>query len=139
MQLPFFFFFVHLCLVSAAARRFEKLLSTPADRHFDSDREIKVAAQMKRQMSCLLQTGRRMRQMVSLCRARAQSLGLSSCSVISIKEKAAVSTEQKSPSVWQGLAFNGKDWRWGHSGAQLYSIRPHYPPDTDISPLKRKF
>lgn len=132
-------FFVRLCLVSAAARRFEKLLSVPADRHFDSDREIKVAAQMKRQMSCLLQTGRRMRQMVSLCRARAQSLGLSSCSVISIKEKAAVSTEQKRPSVWQGLAFNGKDWRWGHSGAQLYSIRPHYPPDMDISPLKRKF
>lgn len=42
---------------------------------------------MKRQMSWLLQTGRRMRQMVSLCRARAQSPGLSSCSVISIKEK----------------------------------------------------
>lgn len=80
----------------------EKLLPAPADRHFDSDGEIKVAAQMKRQMSWLLQTGRRMRQMVSLCRARAQSLGLSSCSVISIKEKASVSSDQKSKSVWQG-------------------------------------
>lgn len=42
---------------------------------------------MKQQMSCLLQTSRRMQQMVSLCWACAQSLWLSSCSVISIQNK----------------------------------------------------
>lgn len=58
-----------------------------ADRRFDSDGKIKVAAQMKQQMSCLLQTGRRMQQMVSLCWACAQSLWLSSCLPISMQNK----------------------------------------------------
>lgn len=117
----------------------EKLLSAPADRHFDSDREIKVAAQMKRQMSRLLQTGRRMRQMVSLCRARAESPGLSSCSVISIKEKrrlfrliGRVKAFGRGCIQWQRLAL-------GSLGRQLYSIRTHYPPDMDILPLQGKF